>query len=198
MPSHAPLRWRRTTDATKPTTANAVMKMSKNVVNGKNMSQNESVGPVGPEPVLHVGHVRVVEQERHDPERGQQRRAGQHVEAVDEARPVHPDEPQQQRAERRRRSARCRGTSTPAPARWPPSCGTCRSRGRGRTGRGRASRTTARWRTRTRPPSCSSRCRRRSRSSRRTGRAGRRAPSARASGSGTGPAGRTPSSRAAT
>ena len=50
------------------------MRMSKNVVHGKNMSQNESLAPVGPEAVLHVGHVRVVEQERHDPERAEQER----------------------------------------------------------------------------------------------------------------------------
>ena len=47
MPSHAPLRWRRAMHATKPNTANAVMKMSKNVVSGKNMSQNESLAPEG-------------------------------------------------------------------------------------------------------------------------------------------------------
>ncbi len=54
---------------------------------------------IGPAVVLHVGHVRVVGEERHDPERAQQHRRDQHRGAVDEAGAIHPNSPQQQRPE---------------------------------------------------------------------------------------------------
>ena len=47
IPNHAPARWRRTTDATKPKIARPVTTMSRKVVHGKNMSQYESVTPSG-------------------------------------------------------------------------------------------------------------------------------------------------------
>jgi phosphoglycolate phosphatase-like HAD superfamily hydrolase len=60
----------------------------------------ERVGrPVRPEPVLHVRHVLVVEQEGHDPERRQQGGAAEDAQPVLEPGLVHVDEPQEDRAE---------------------------------------------------------------------------------------------------
>jgi hypothetical protein len=50
MPSHAPFRCRFAMAATNPMIAKVVMNTSKNVVSGKNMSQNESFGPSGRNP----------------------------------------------------------------------------------------------------------------------------------------------------
>ena len=55
---------------------------------------------VGPEAVLHVGHVGVVLQEWKHPERGEGKRGDAHGEPVDEPGLVHPDEPHQQCTER--------------------------------------------------------------------------------------------------
>ena len=44
------MRWRRATDATKPTMASPVTRMSSGSGNGKNMSQNESLAPSGRPP----------------------------------------------------------------------------------------------------------------------------------------------------
>ena len=50
MPRATPVRFRRTIIAAKPMMASVVIKMSRPVVSGKNMSQNESLEPLGLNP----------------------------------------------------------------------------------------------------------------------------------------------------